>query len=122
MLNYIWPIFLIVSFIYGICFGNIEKTNMAIFESTESAVNLCIKLLGTMCFWSGIMKIAEKTSIVNKLKKFLAPVLKVLFPKLKKDEKAYAEISMNMVANIMGIRKCCDSDGVKGYAITAGKK
>ena len=70
MLNYIWPIFLIVSFIYGICFGNIEKTNMAIFESTESAVNLCIKLLGTMCFWSGIMKIAEKTSIVNKLKKF----------------------------------------------------
>ena len=122
MLNYIWPIFLMISFIYGICFGNIEKTNMAIFESTESAVNLCIKLLGTMCFWSGIMKIAEKTSIVNKLKKILAPILKVLFPKLKKDEKAYAEISMNMVANIMGLRKCCNSYGVKGYEITAGKK
>ena len=72
MLNFIWPIFLIISFIYSISFGNLEATNMAIFESTENAVNLCIKLLGTVCLWNGIMKIAEKTSIVHKLKKCLS--------------------------------------------------
>ena len=62
MLNLIWPIFLIISFVYGLCFGDISKTNSAIFESTESAVTLCISLLGTICLWNGIMKIAEKTS------------------------------------------------------------
>ncbi len=62
MLNLIWPIFLIISFIYGICFGNINKTNTAIFGSTENAVNLSIYLLGTIALWSGIMKVAEKTS------------------------------------------------------------
>ncbi len=104
MLNIIWPIFLIVSFIYGICFGNIEETNLSIFESTKDAVNLSIQLLGTICLWNGIMKIAEKTSIVSKLKEKLHPILKFLFPKIEKSEQVYSEISMNIVANIMGLR------------------
>lgn len=122
MLNSIWPIFLIISFVYGICFGNIEETNMAIFSSTESAVNLCIKLLGTICLWNGIMKIAEKTSIVGKLKKMLRPFLKFLFPKMNKDEEAYTEISLNVVANVMGLRKCSNSYGIKSNAVVTKKK
>lgn len=104
MLNFIWPIFLIISFSYGICLGDISKTNTAIFESTESAVNLCIKLLGTICLWNGIMKIAERTSIVAKLKKMLRPILRFLFPKISRNEEVYTEISMNVVANVMGLR------------------
>lgn len=69
MLNKIWPFFLIISFIYAICFGNISDTNLSIFTSTENAVNLCIKLLGTICLWNGVIKIAEKTSIIKKIKK-----------------------------------------------------
>lgn len=69
-----------------------------------SAVNLCIQLLGTICLWNGIIKIAEKTSITDKLKKMLKPVFKFLFPKIKEDEKVYSEISMNVIANIMGLR------------------
>ena len=45
MLNKIWPFFLIISFIYAICFGNISDTNLSICTSTETAVKLCIKLL-----------------------------------------------------------------------------
>lgn len=122
MLNYIWPIFLIISFVYGICFGNISETNTSIFESTENAVNLCIQLLGTIGLWSGIMKIAEKTSIIVKLKKFLKPILKFLFPKIDEKEEVYTEISMNMVANIMGLRKCCNSYGVKSNEIITREK
>ena len=122
MLNHIWPIFLLISFIYGICFGNIEATNMAIFESTESAVELCIKLLGTICLWNGIMKIAEKTRIIDKLKGFLKPILKFLFPNIKEEEKAYTEISMNMVANVMGLRKCSNTYGIKSNEITSREK
>lgn len=122
MLNYIWPIFLIISFVYGICFGNISETNRSIFESTENAVNLCIQLLGTIGLWSGIMKIAEKTSIIVKLKKILKPILKFLFPKINENEEVYTEISMNMVANIMGLRKCCDAYGIKSNEIITKEK
>lgn len=122
MLNKIWPIFLIVSFAYGLCFGSVEEISSSVFQSTENAVTLCIKLLGTICFWTGVMKIAEKTSIINKLKKMLRPVLKFLFPRIKEEDKEYGEISMNMVANIMGLRKCSDSNGFKGNEIFAGKE
>lgn len=113
MLNIIWPIFLIISFIYGLCFGDIIKTNSAIFESTENALNLCLSLLGTICLWNGIMKIAEKTSIIKKIKKILMPILKILFPKIKKEEEVYTEISMNMVANIMGLGNAATPMGLK---------
>ena len=71
MLNIIWPLFLIISFIYAILNGRISEVNNSIFESTKSAVELCISLIGTICLWNGIMQIASKTSIVKHLTKLL---------------------------------------------------
>lgn len=113
MLNSIWPIFLVISFGYAICFGDISSVNESIFESTESAVNLCIKLLGTICLWNGIMKIAENTSIIVGLKKILKPILKKLFPRINENETVYTEISMNVIANIMGLGNAATPMGLK---------
>lgn len=113
MLNLIWPIFIIVSFIYAIFAGNVDSINNSIFESTENAVNLSISLLGTICLWNGIMEIASKTSIINKLTKFLKPLIKFLFPELRNDEKVQKEISMNMIANILGLGNAATPLGLK---------
>ena len=101
MLNIVWPIFIIISIIFSIFSGNIKNLNNSIFESVNSAVNLTITLLGTMCLWNGIMQIASKTSAMKKISNFLGPFMKFLFPKLKKEDKVYQEISMNMIANIL---------------------
>lgn len=103
MLNIIWPTFIIVSVIFAILSGNIKELNSSIFESTELAVSLCITLLGTMCLWNGIMQIASKTSVMKKITNFLKPIMKLLFPNIKNDSNVYEEISMNMVANILGL-------------------
>lgn len=103
MLNILWPAFIIVSVIFAILSGNIKELNSSIFESTELAVSLCITLLGTMCLWNGIMQIASKTSVMKKITNFLKPIMKLLFPNIKKDSNVYEEISMNMVANILGL-------------------
>ena len=122
MLNKIWPIFIIISFSYAIFCGKLDSLNSAIFESTSDAVSLSISLLGTICLWNGIMKIIEKTSLIEKLKKLLKPVLKLLFPRIHEDEEAYNEISMNVVANVMGLRECRYSRRIKSDEITAKKK
>ena len=103
MLNIIWPLFMIISLIYAIALGRINEINIAMFSSVENSVQITIKLMGTICLWNGIIKIAEKTSIIDKLKKILRPILKFLFPDIQETDKAYGEISMNMVANIMGL-------------------
>jgi len=100
MLNLIWPIFLIISFIYAIFCGNLMQVNESIFKSTENAVNLTLQLLGTICLWNGIMKIAMETKIVKILKKMLNPILRKLFPDINKNEEVHTEISMNIIANI----------------------
>lgn len=103
MLNILWPAFIIVSVFFAILSGNIKELNSSIFESTELAVSLCITLLGTMCLWNGIMQIASKTSVMKKITNFLKSIMKLLFPNIKNDSNVYEEISMNMVANILGL-------------------
>ena len=113
MLNIIWPLFLIISFVYAIFNGRLEQVNTSVFEGTKSAVELCITLLGTMCLWNVIMKIACKTSIVKKLTKVLTPIMKKLFPDIKRQDKVHEEISMNIIANIMGLGNAATPLGLK---------
>lgn len=113
MLNIVWPIFIIISFIYAIFSGNLEELNSGIFESTSSAIELSISLLGTMCLWSGIMQIASKANVVEKLTQIIKPIINFLFPELKNNEEIKKEISMNMVANILGLGNAATPLGLK---------
>ena len=113
MLNKIWPFFIIISFIYAIFSGNLENLNSSIFASTSDAINLCISLLGTMCLWSGLMQIANKTTMIEKLTKFLQPIINLLFPEIKKNKQIKKEISMNMIANILGLGNAATPLGLK---------
>lgn len=113
MLNIIWPIFIIISYLYAIYIGKVPEINNSIFESCKSAVDLSITFLGTMCLWTGIMQIAKKTTLITKLTNFLKPIMKILFPDIHKDNPAYEEISMNMVANILGLGNAATPLGLK---------
>lgn len=113
MLNKIWPFFIIISFIYAIYSGNIFNINNAIFSSADQTVKLCLTLFGTICLWNGIMQIAVKTSLIEKLTKFLKPVISFIFPEIKNDKKISKEISMNMVANILGLGNAATPLGLK---------
>lgn len=113
MLNIIWPIFIIVSYIYAILNGRVVEVNNSVFESTKSAVELTISLLGTICLWNGIMQIASKTNIVKHITKLLNPIMEKLFPDIKRGEKAHEEITMNIIANIMGLGNAATPLGLK---------
>ena len=113
MLNLVWPIFIIISFSYAIFSGNLQNLNVSIFDSVENAVNLSITMLGTMCLWSGIINVATNTNIIKVMSKLLRPIIRFLFPEIKENQKAQNEISMNMVANILGLGNAATPLGLK---------
>ena len=113
MLNILWPAFILISFVFAFLVGNIDKVNESIFESAKSAVELTCTFFGTICLWNGIMKIAQKTRFVAKLTKILKPIVNFLFPEIKNNEEAKEEISMNMVANILGLGNAATPIGLK---------
>lgn len=113
MLNIIWPAFIIISFIYALISGNIEQTSNGIFDSAASAVELTLTFFGTICLWNGVMAIAKKTTLMQKLTKILQPIVKFLFPELKQNKQIKEEISMNMVANLLGLGNAATPLGLK---------
>ena len=113
MLNVLWPTFILISLIYALLNGNIEKVNQSIFDSAKNAVELTITFFGTICLWNGIMKIAQKTRFATNLTKALKPIINFLFPEIKNNEKVKEEISMNMVANILGLGNAATPIGLR---------
>ena len=113
MLNILWPIFIILSFIYALISGNVSQVNEGIFNSLTDAVELSLTFLGTICLWNGIMAIAKKTSLIKNMTGFLKPFINFLFPDLKNNENAKQEISMNMIANILGLGNAATPLGMK---------
>ena len=113
MMNIIWPAFIIVSFIYAILTGKVNEINEGIFSSVSDAVQLSITFLGTICLWNGVMEIVKRTTLIEKLTKFLNPLMLVLFPKLKNDKKIKSEISMNIIVNILGLGNAATPLGLK---------
>lgn len=113
MLNKIWPTFLIISFVFAIFSGRLPEVNNSIFESTSNAIELCLTLIGTMSLWCGIIKIAMKTSLIDKLIKLLKPILKILFPEIRENDEVHKEISMNIIANLLGLGNAATPLGLK---------
>ena len=113
MLNILWPLLIIFSYIYAIFSGNIEQINNAVFEYTESAISLIITLFGTMCLWNGLMEIASNTNLINHLTKLFSPLINFLFPNSKDDKKINKQVSMNIIANFLGLGNAATPLGIK---------
>ena len=113
MLNILWPATIIISFVYAVFAGKVSDINDGIFSSVSDAVQLSITFLGTICLWNGIMEIVKRTTLMEKLTKMLNPIMKFLFPELKNNSKAKSEISMNIIANILGLGNASTPLGLK---------
>ena len=113
MLNIICPVFIVISVIYALLCGNIEQLSNGIFDSAASAVELTLTFFGTICLWNGIMEIAKRAGLMEQLTKKLKPAISFLFPELNKESKAYEEISMNLIANLLGLGNAATPLGLK---------
>ena len=112
-MNYIWYFLIVISIIFGAINGTLNEVANAIFSGTQLAVKIVLTLLGIMTFWLGIMKIAEKSGIVEFLSKLLAPIAKLIFPELPKNSPIIGDIAMNFSANALGLANAATPIGIK---------
>ncbi len=103
MLNFIWAGMILIGVVYAAINGTMAEISDAALESAKSAVNLCITMLGVMSLWLGMMQVARAAGILERLTGKLTPLLRLLFPKIPKGHAALEAISLNMVANLLGL-------------------
>lgn len=112
MLNYVWCGMILISFFASFFTGRLDAVTAAAIEGSKAAVELCIGFLGTMCLWTGLAKVAEKSGLVEVFSKILRPVTKLLFPRLKSSSAALHAIVLNMVANLLGMGNAATPLGI----------
>ncbi len=103
MLNYIWAFMVIISFISAAFGGRIDTLSDSVISGAASAIELIISIIGILCFWSGMMEIADKTGITKGIAKAFSPLLSRLFKNVDKNSSAMQNISLNISANLMGL-------------------
>ena len=120
MLNYIWAFFFVATYV-GALFQSFALGNMDIwnnlaeetFSSAKSAFLIALNLTGILCFWLGMMKIAEKSGITGYLARGLYPLFNKIMPGISKNSPALGSIVMNIAANILGLDNAATPMGIK---------
>lgn len=113
MLNFLWSFMVLFSLIISAFTGKIPETVNGAMNGASEGINMCLGLLGGMCMWNGIMKIAEKSGLSAKLSRLVKPVFKLLFGTVKAESAAGESIIMNITANLLGMGNAATPSGLK---------
>ncbi len=102
-MNYLWGGMILLGILYGTATGNLKAVTEAAVESSREAVSLCIVMAGVTALWTGIMRIAENSGLIDQMLKKMGPLMSFLFPSLPAGHPARKHMAVNMIANFLGL-------------------
>lgn len=113
MLNAIWAVMILLAVIYAAFTGSMSAVTDAALDSAGEAISLCLTMAGVVALWMGLMEIATKAGLVEKLTKGISPFLRFMFPRIPQGHPASNYIATNIIANILGLGWACTPAGLK---------
>lgn len=113
MLNYLWAGMTLTGILWGALHGQMTAVTDGAIQASKEAVTLCITMLGVMTLWTGVLEIGHRSGLVDQLARRMGPALTFLFPRLDPDGEARKQISVNMIANILGLGWAATPAGLK---------
>ena len=102
-----------VSLVFAIVTGSISQVAQATVSGAKSGVELILSIGGTICLWSGLLEVMNRSGMAGKISKMLRPVIRLIFGKYAEDEQACSYIGQNMASNILGLGSAATPSGLK---------
>lgn len=112
-MDYLWAGMLLLGILYGGFTGNIQAVNDAAISAAGEAITLCITTAGALSLWSGLMEIAKTSGIIASATGKVRPLISFIFPQLPKNHPAMEHISLNFIANFLGLNWGATPAGLK---------
>ena len=112
MMKWIFTGMILLSLVFGICNGQGEALNAAAISSCEKAVTLALTLGGSICLWSGLMKVAQESGLTENLARLRSPFTRRLFRGVRPESPAMQAITLNLTANLLGLGNAATPLGV----------
>jgi spore maturation protein SpmA len=84
-----------------------------IIETCQTAVTLCLRLIGFMGLFMGLMSIAERAGGVRFLSRIIGPFFSKIFPDIPKGHPSFGHMTLNFSANMLGLDNAATPFGIK---------
>jgi len=110
---WVWSGMVVLSLIFGIISGNLDRVAAAALEGANSAVELSLSMAGILCLWSGVMEILNVCGLSALLARAFRPLLRRLMPRAAQDEETLAALSANVSANLLGLGNAATPLGIQ---------
>lgn len=112
-MNLLWGGMLLIGILYGAFNGRMQEITDTVLSASREAVTLCVTMTGILAFWQGLMEIAKDAGLTEQLCRKIRPLVCFLFPEIPEDHPAYESISMNFIANFLGLGMAATPAGLK---------
>lgn len=113
MMNGIWLFLLLSGILSAAILGRIDLVFPAIIDGAVNGIDVVLGLCAFLAVWCGIMRLAEKSGLLDMFSKIAYPLLRRLFPDLSPNHKAWSPIVMNVTANFLGLGNAATPFGIK---------
>ncbi len=113
MLNHIWLLMLMVALLVAGVTGNVRAAADGAIKAAETAVTLALGLIGVMSLWLGVMRLAERSGLVQVIAGAMRPLLRRLFPEVPPDHPAMGSMVLNIAANMLGLTNAATPLGLR---------
>ena len=119
VLNYIWIAFFFIAFLIALVQLMLGNTDVfpaimsSTFDSAKTAFEISIGLTGVLSLWMGVMKIGERSGLVDRMSRLLSPLMVRLFPEIPAGHPVFGHIFMNFSANMLGLDNAATPLGLK---------
>lgn len=113
MIDYIITLFFAASFLFSLFNGNMSKLSGAVLQASGSAVQMALTLAGAMALWGGVMQVAQKSGLTNKITILFKKPISMLFPSIPCKSQAFSTICLNITANLLGLGNAATPLGIK---------
>ena len=113
MIRYIWAALIVIGVVVGIATGRAQAISDAALTGAKDAALLCISLIGAYALWLGTLRIAQDAGLVEGIARRMRGVIRRLFPGVPKESPANGYITLNLVANMLGMGNAATPFGLK---------
>lgn len=113
MLNYIWLALVLCAVAIGGWTNHLKEVTDGAFDGAKTAVTIALGLIGIMALWLGVMRLAERAGLIQRMARGLRPVMRRLFPDVPAEHPAMGAMLMNMAANMLGLGNAATPLGLR---------
>lgn len=120
VMSWIWTGLLILSLIGSLILGNGGALSAAVPQGAQAGLELALSIAGSLCLWSGVGKLMERTGVTQLLSRVFSPLLGRIFPSYRADPVLAGHLSSNVCANFLGLGNAATPMGIAAAKRLAG--